>query len=89
MARISLTPHLAQVAPREPGAFAGETAGAAIEALCAAYPALKSYIADEQGRLRKHIALFIDGEHLHGEEALARRVEHGTHIYIFQALSGG
>ena len=53
------------------------------------YPRLKAYVLDDQGRLRKHIAIFIDGVMTPRERALNRPLAGSSHIYVFQALSGG
>ena len=39
----------------------GETAGAVIRALEASYPALRGWIVDERGALRRHVKLFLGG----------------------------
>ena len=39
----------------------GETAGAVIQALEASYPALRGWIVDERGALRRHVKLFLGG----------------------------
>lgn len=89
MARIAFTRHLEAVGPAEPIACAGATVGDLIEAVSADYPRLKNYVLDDQGRIRKHIAVFIDGAMIPRQSALAHAVGEGTEVYVFQALSGG
>ena len=60
-----------------------------LDALDPRYPLLKAYVLDDQGRLRKHIAIFIDGVMTAREGALARPLHDSSHVYVFQALSGG
>lgn len=55
----------------------------------AAYPGLRSYILDEQGNLRKHVNIFIDGEMIADRTALSDPFKENSEIYIIQALSGG
>lgn len=51
-------------------------------------PRLKSYIVDDQDRLRQHVAIFLNGEML-ADRKLDRPVGAADEIYVFQALSGG
>lgn len=53
------------------------------------YPGLKSYILDEQGRLRKHVQIYLDGEPIRDRETLGDPIGPETEIYLMQALSGG
>ena len=50
---------------------------------------MRSYILDAQGRLRKHVAVFIDGELLTDKRDLGRSIPPNSEIYVMQALSGG
>ncbi|MBL8301071.1 MAG: MoaD/ThiS family protein [Rhodanobacteraceae bacterium] len=56
----------------------------------AQYPALRGYVLDEQGRIRHHVAVFIDGQALKDKSGLSAAAL-GAHseIYLLQALSGG
>jgi molybdopterin synthase sulfur carrier subunit len=62
----------------------------ALEAAFARYPPLRGYVVDEQGRIRHHVAVFIDGQALRDKSDLAATAL-GAHseIYLLQALSGG
>jgi sulfur-carrier protein len=89
MPTIHLTSHLRRVAPAEPIRVEAATLGAALEAYFETAPRVRSYILDDQGRLRRHVAVFIDGELLLDKKDLGRRVSAGSEIYVMQALSGG
>lgn len=89
MPTIHLTRHLRRVAPIGPVAVAAETLGDALDAYFHAAPAARSYILDDQGRLRRHVAVFIDGELLLDKGNLSLPVRAETEIYVMQALSGG
>lgn len=66
----------------------GATVGAVLDEVFRRHPGLRGYVLDEQGAVRHHVALFVDGEVLHG-----KRLEHalGEHaeVHVMQALSGG
>lgn len=89
MPTIHVTSHLRHVAPSGPTRVEAETLGAALDAYFAAAPRVRSYVLDDQGRLRRHVAVFIDGELLVDKRDLGRRVAAGSEIYVMQALSGG
>jgi len=53
------------------------------------FPGLKSYILDDQGRVRQHVNIFVDGELIADREDLSDEVNASSEIYVMQALSGG
>lgn len=65
------------------------TLGAALHAAFARVPGIQGYVVDEHGRVRKHVAVFVDGELHTARAALDRDVAPSTEIYVLQALSGG
>ena len=89
MPTIHLTRHLRSVAPGGPLEVDGATLGAALDAYFSAVPKARSYVLDDQGRLRRHIAVFVDGELLVDKANLTVPVAPRTEIYVMQALSGG
>ena len=50
------------------------------------YPGIRFRMVDEQGRIRRHIRLFHDGEMVH---ELSQPLRAGGELLIVQALSGG
>jgi len=86
---IHLTSHLRRIAPAGPVRVEAATLGAALDAFFTAAPKVRSYILDDQGRLRRHVAVFIDGELLVDKKDLGRGVAATSEIYVMQALSGG
>jgi sulfur-carrier protein len=89
MAKIAFTRHLQAVGPSDLVAYDGATVGQLLEAVAADYPRLKGYVLDDQGRVRKHIAIFVDGQMQPRTQALALPVSESSEVYVFQALSGG
>lgn len=58
--------------------------------LCfAEHPQLGTYILDEQGHLRQHVAIFVDGQRLSDRRDLNLHLNSNSKVYILQALSGG
>lgn len=63
----------------------GATARAAIAALEAAHPALRGWVVDEQGTLRRHVKLFHHGEAVTLDASLGADDE----LHVVAAISGG
>jgi sulfur-carrier protein len=89
MPRIVFTRHLDGVAPGEEMKIAGETVGEALEAVFETHPPVRHYILDDQGRIRKHIVIFVEEVRLDNASALHAPVGQDSEIYVLQALSGG
>ena len=62
MAVFKFTSHLQSFVNSAPGEAAGETVGVVLSAVLEGRDQLKSYILDEQGRLRRHVMIFVDGK---------------------------
>lgn len=50
---------------------------------------LAGYILDDQERLRKHVAIFVDGELIRDRVKLTDPVKPESRVDVMQALSGG
>lgn len=69
--------------------IAAETVGEALEAVFAENPRLRGYVLDDQGRLRKHMLVLVDGVLVRDRDRLTDPVAEAASIYVAQALSGG
>jgi molybdopterin synthase sulfur carrier subunit len=49
----------------------------------------RSYVLDDQGALRKHMTIFVDGCALRDRVRLSDPVTPSSVVYVYQALSGG
>ena len=67
----------------------GATVRAALEHYFASNPRARSYVLDDQGRLRQHVVAFVDGRQLLDRSGLSDDVTPEAAIDIIQALSGG
>jgi molybdopterin synthase sulfur carrier subunit len=68
------------------------TAGTVADALAQVFaeqPQARGYVLDEQGQLRKHVTVFVDGRRVLDRERLSDRVQESSEIYVMQALTGG
>jgi molybdopterin synthase sulfur carrier subunit len=62
---------------------------AALEDAYRVNPRLRGYIQDEQGHLRQHVAVFIDGLRIRDRVQLNELISANSTIHVLQALSGG
>jgi hypothetical protein len=67
----------------------GATVSAALAAVFATRPALRGYVFDDQGMLRRHVAVYVNGRLVTDRFGLTDPVGPYDEIYVFQALSGG
>ena len=67
----------------------GATVRVVLDAVFAMHPALRGYILEDQGGLRKHVTVFVKGVQVHDREGLSDPVGAADEIYVMQALSGG
>jgi hypothetical protein len=49
----------------------------------------RGYVLDEQGKIRQHMVVFIDGEMVRDRDNLTDAVQPSSVIDVIQALSGG
>lgn len=67
----------------------GTTVREVLDAVFISHRQLRGYIIDEQGRLRTHMAVFVDGNRIKDRDQLSDPVESSSEVYVMQALSGG
>jgi sulfur-carrier protein len=89
MPTVSFTPALQRFLPVPAAQVEGMTVGEALAAVFASQPALRGYVLDDQGALRRHVAVYVNGEPLHDRVRMTDPVGMHDEIYVFQALSGG
>jgi molybdopterin converting factor small subunit len=90
MATIKFTYALKRFFPKlKDTTVTGKTLTTILNEMEASYPGVRSYILDEQGQLRKHVNIFIDGELVKDRATLSDPFRDNSEIYIMQALSGG
>jgi molybdopterin converting factor small subunit len=68
---------------------AAGTVRSALAQVFAAQPQARGYVLDEQGHLRKHVVVFVDGRRVQDRERLSDPVEESSEVYVMQALTGG
>jgi molybdopterin synthase sulfur carrier subunit len=67
----------------------GDTIGAVLDRYFQDNPRARGYVLDDQGRLRRHMAVFVDGCHIRDRSGLTDPVTADAVVDLIQALSGG
>lgn len=89
MATVSFTRALQRFLPAAPADVAGATVAEALAAAFASQPALRRYVLDDQGALRRHVAVYVNGRPVRDRARLTDAIGAADAIFVFQALSGG
>lgn len=72
-----------------PARVGGATVREALEEVFRTNPRLRGYVLDDQGRLRRHVIVFVDGEPVADRDGLRDPVHAAAKVFVMQALSGG
>jgi sulfur-carrier protein len=86
---VEFAPALTRHVACPPQELPAGTLAASLDAAFAAAPALRAYVLDEQGAVRKHVAVFVNGEMIPDRGDLARPLAAQDRVHVIQALTGG
>jgi molybdopterin synthase sulfur carrier subunit len=86
---VTFTANLRRHLEVPPAQVDGATVRDALEAAFHANPRLRGYVLDDQGRLRRHVMVFVDGEAVQDRDGLADPLGPAAALFVMQALSGG
>lgn len=89
MPTIHFTRALARFVEAPSARVEGATLGEALMAVFAARPGLRGYVLDDQGALRRHVAVYVNGEAARDRVGLGDRLGPDDEVHVFQALTGG
>ena len=89
MARVIFTRNIQRHVECPEAETSGANVREALEGVFAQNPRARAYVLDDQGSLRKHMAIFVDGRAISDRGTLADPIFAASVIYVFQALSGG
>jgi sulfur-carrier protein len=89
MAVIRFTTHLVQHRPVRSIDAQGATVAEVLATGLSDDPLLRGYVLDDQGRVRKHVNIYLDGRLISDRLRLSDAVGPASEIYVLQALSGG
>lgn len=89
MPTVSFTPNIQRHVTCPPTGVAGRTVREALEAAFRENPQARGYVLDDQGAVRQHMVVFVDGHQVRDRQHLSDPVGQDAEIYVAQALSGG
>ena len=89
MPTVSFAPHLQRHVACPTQMVAATNLADALMAAFLAAPAMQSYVLDEQGHVRKHVAVFVNNEMIASRRDLSLALSANDSIMVIQALSGG
>ena len=89
MPRVVFTSNLQRHVTCPETQVAAGTVRTALAQVFAAQPQARGYVLDEQGHLRKHVVVFVDGQRVRDRERLDDLVRESSEVYVMQALTGG
>ena len=89
MPRIAFSGVLQRHLPAPACVAAGDTVRDALRHVFDQNPHLESYLLDDQGRVRKHVAIYVNDRPLADRRRQGDRLSERDEIFVFQALSGG
>ena len=88
MPHIRFTQNIQRHVPCPPATVTGATVREALEGYFEGNPAARGYVLDDQHALRKHMAIFVNGEPVLDRQNLADAITENATIDVIQALSG-
>lgn len=89
MPRVVFTSNLQRHVACPEREVTGATVAQALAVVFADTPQVREYVLDEQGHVRKHVHIYVDGQRIADRERLTDAVAPGSEIFVLQALSGG
>ncbi|WP_353193717.1 MoaD/ThiS family protein [Pandoraea pnomenusa] len=89
MATITFAPAIQRHVPVDEQDVEGSTVQDVLGHCIDHTPALRGYLLNDQGRLRPHVAVFVDGRLIRDRQTLSDPLTAASRVYVAQALSGG
>lgn len=89
MATIAFTSQLQRFTSTPQLDTPAATLRGALDAAFALNPRLRGYVLDDQGGLRPHVVVYIDGKRSLDRAAQSDALAESSRVFVLQALSGG
>ena len=89
MPRVAFTSQLQRFTETPEFDTAAATLREAMDAAFDINPRLRHYVLDEQGHLRPHVVVFIDGRRVTDRVGLSDALAPDDKVFVLQALTGG
>lgn len=90
MTRVAFTENLRRHVDCPDGVVAGRsTVTAVLEAYFESHPDVRGYVLDDDGSVRHHVVVFLNGQPIADRAGLSDAVDEDDEVLVMQALSGG
>jgi sulfur-carrier protein len=89
MARLHFTQNLTRHTHCPTAELAADTVAQLLERYFESWPGVRHYVLDDQGEVRHHVKVLVDGANIKDRCKLTDRISPNSEVYVFQALSGG
>lgn len=89
MVTVEFAASLRRHVPCAPQSVAPGSLRTVLQAALAASPELSHYVFDDQGHIRKHVAVFINKTMVLNRQKLDQILNDGDSVLVIQALTGG
>ena len=89
MATVSFTPNIQRHVSCPPSIVEGETVRQVLDAVFQGNPRARGYVLDDQGAVRPHMVVFLNGRQIQDRQNLSDTVRPDAEVFVAQALSGG
>lgn len=89
MVSVVFTENIQRHVACPPARVQGATVGEVLDRVFETNGRARGYVLDEQGAVRKHMVVFVNGIPIRDRLTLSDTVSDGSEVYVMQALSGG
>ena len=89
MASVHFTPNLTRHTECPTATLAASSVAELLERYFERWPDVRGFVLDDQGEVRKHIKVLVDGRNLRDRQRLTDALAANSEVHVFQALSGG
>jgi len=89
LVQVTFTQNIQRHVPCPQSRVEGATIRDVLNAVFATNPAARGYVLDDQGAVRKHMTVFVNGQPIRDRTKLSDAVPPEAEVYVMQALSGG
>ncbi len=89
MAWLTFTPNIQRHVACPRSDAPGSTVREALGAFFAEHPNVRGYVLDDQGALRPHMTVFVNGQPVRDRVHLGDPIAPDAEVFVMQALSGG
>ncbi len=89
MASIHFTQNLTRHVECPSAKLDASTVAELFERYFESWPGVRDYVLDNQGEVRQHVKVLVDGRNVRDRKKLTDHINPESEVYVFQALSGG